>query len=77
MGLEELLAQSVGTRPAGKSQCWAQKLEGTAREYLTALEAEPVKDVYQAKVAEIFGTLGFEVSAGQVGTHLHRKCKCR
>ena len=76
-GLEELLAQSVGTRPGPRSQCWAQHLDGIAREYLSAIEAEPLENVYQVKVAEILQTLGVDASTGQVGAHLRRECKCR
>lgn len=75
--VDDLLAQSVGTRPTGTSQCWAQKLEGTAADYLKALEAEPVRDIFQKAVVEILDSLGYQVKAGQVGAHLRRECKCR
>lgn len=78
MDVDELVAQTVGARPVGQSQCWAQRVEGDARQYLTAIEDAPVEDVYQVRVVEILAdTFGVEVSDGQVSNHLTRRCKCR
>ena len=77
MDVSELVAASVGTRPASNSQCWARRVEGDARTYLTAIEDVDVKDVYQVKVVEVLNALGYDVSPGQVSDHLHEKCLCR
>jgi hypothetical protein len=77
VNVDDLIAQSLSSRTVNNSQCWARKLDGLAKEYLTALEDKPVADVYQKKVSELLASLGFDVSSGQVGAHLNKKCKCR
>jgi hypothetical protein len=89
--LTPLIAGSLRHRASNPNQCWAYGLEGPAAEYVRLLEAaedERPRSVNRSEVSRILNGrdsegLGikygfdFEVSQGQVRSHLCRECQCR
>ena len=75
----DALVASVTGRP-GISKCWAQYLDGDAREFMDALEvAEDATpgSIFRKGAADLFATFGVETNGGHVSRHLKRDCKCR